>query len=366
MKGKLILLSRAVYAIAWFFVAPAVPGMLKTYGLESSFASLVVSSFFVATGLMQVPSALISARIGAKRAYSLGLMIIGASETALGLARSPTEVLAFYFLTGVGASLFFSSAGGTLARLNQGEEQKAMGLYNALFSVGGTFGLLLGPLETLYGFGPVAVIVGSVTALLGLLNLLSDYPNYFAEARGRNAVALALMALATSGVWGVYYLVTELFPTYVYLAYNVPPSESSLIETLATLASAAGGFSLLLSRKSLVGPLQVLAVSALGVAPAVLIYFKELWAIGLLLLGFFNEMAISVIYAYTLSLSGQRSGTLGLAIINSGEILGGVALFALAGIDLQSSFALATAISLAELAFVIPISKFGSKGFSGK
>jgi hypothetical protein len=160
--------------------------------------------------------------------------------------------------------------------------------------------------------------------------------------------------------------VTELFPTYVYLAYNVPPSESSLIETLATLASAAGGFSLLLSRKSLVGPLQVLAVSALGVAPAVLIYFKELWAIGLLLLGFFNEMAISVIYAYTLSLSGQRSGTLGLAIINSGEILGGVALFALAGIDLQSSFALATAISLAELAFVIPISKFGSKGFSGK
>jgi MFS family permease len=360
MKGKLILLSRAVYAMAWFLIAPAVPGMLVRFGLPSSFAAEAVSSFFVATGLFQIPSAAVASKVGAKVAYSLGLVIIGMSEIALGVSSNPLQVMVFYFLTGAGASLFFSSAGGTLSRLNPGEEQRAMGAYNALFSFGGTAGLALGYLEAELGFSPVAIALGVMTALLGVLNFASHYPNLEVEFSGKGVKDVLPLSVMTSGVWGIYYLVSELFPTYVFVSYGVSPKESSLIASLMTLASGIGGAAAIALRMNLASLDKVVSLSVIGTLPALMIYSSSLWSFGLFVLGFFNELAITAIYAYVLNVSGSKSGTLGLAAVNSGEILGGVALFALAGADMSQSFALAVLVSLVELFLLVPYARVRS------
>ena len=348
MKGRAILASRLIYAMAWFFVAPAIPKILESNGLSPRFTGLIPVAFFLATGAMQVPSALISGKIGAKRAYITGLAVMGLSEVSLGFSDSLPQILASYFVTGIGASLFFSSAGGLLAELNPGRESRAMGLYNAFFSVGGTFGYLWGLLEGIVGFGTASVLLGLVTIATATINAFTAYPNPRGVVPKVTDVRdITIVSLATSGVWGAYYLVAEAFPSFVYFSYGVSTYTSSAVATALTLSSAVGGF--LASKIRAYDPKSVTIYSVLGVVPALGVYVSQAWLPSLLLMGVLNELAISGIYSLTLKLSGRGSGVLALAVVNSGNILGGIALVALTYFSLYYSFLLAVVISVSEV-----------------
>ena len=349
MKGKTILASRLIYAMAWFFVAPAIPKILESYGLSPRFTGLVPVAFFLATGAMQVPSALISSKIGAKRAYITGLAVMGLSEMSLGVSDSLPEILASYFVTGVGASLFFSSAGGLLAELNPGRESRAMGLYNAFFSIGGTLGYLWGYVEEGLGFREASELLGVLTLVMSGLNSLTDYPNpKGGKGRVENLGDIVVLSLATSGVWGVYYLVAESFPSFLYFEYGVPVAFSSALASALTVSSALGGF--IATRLKADNVWAFVVFSTLGVLPTLGIYSANAYLPSLLALGALNEMAISVVYSLTLRLSGRGLGVLGLAIVNSGNILGGIGLVSLTYLSFYYSYLIAVAISVVEIA----------------
>ncbi len=321
MDGKRIFLARVIYAIQWFYLAPILPEILSRFSLPPSYAGLVPLSFFIGSGSMQLPSAFISSKIGLRRSLTLGLVIMSVSPILVYVSESFYELLLSYMMAGIGASLFFSSGGGLLVLLNKDRPSTALGIYNSLFSLGGLLGLNWIFLEKSYG--PISFL------LISALTLLSSLLCFFTKADLKpnwNVVKdrrIFYLGLSTSGVWGVYYVIGELFPTFSLYYLHIPVTSSSEITSLLLLASMLGGSLGFLGDK--VDKFKIFILSSLaGTIPSLMLY-TYFFIPAIFILGVFNELAISILYSVT-SYIAKEGSSVALAEVNTVDILIGMSL----------------------------------------
>ena len=317
MRGYPILIARVIYAISWFFLSPYIPYLLENFSAPSYFANLIPLSFLISAAIMQIPAGIISTKLGMRLTYVTGLIIMGISDIFIGLSENIYEVIILYGLAGLGAAFFFSSAGGTLAAINEGKTLLVMGLYNAMFSLGGILGLNWGVIDSLIGFRFSSILLGLLTILAGIINYFMNYTNLkgnFHVLKNKNVI---IVASATAGVAGTYYVVSEYFPSFSYYVFHkssiIVGSFSSIL-----LLSAFVGSSLTFTMSKLKEKTRILVSSMLGILPVLLLY--NYYLLGLIILGVFNEMAISIIYAYVVKEVGNENSSLALAETNSIQI----------------------------------------------
>jgi MFS family permease len=312
VRGLPILLGRAIYGISWFFLSPYLP-----YLVPQNMVELVPFSFFATAAIMQIPAGIISTRLGMKRTYSLGLIIMGLSDALIGFTRNPYLILFLYSLTGFGASFFFSSAGGTLAVINEGRITTVMGLYNAMFSVGGIIGLNWGFLDELLGFTYASAMLGIMTLSMGLVNLFYGYSNVRPDFRVIKDKRVSVIALLTAGVWGSFYVVSEYFPSFSYYFFKESSINVSSISSVLLFSSFIGGLASRLAENRV--KQLVTLICFLGVIPVLALY-TSLYYVGLVVMGVFNEMAISLIYSLAVNYSRSVNSSVSLALVNAIQI----------------------------------------------
>ncbi|MCY0883729.1 MAG: MFS transporter, partial [Acidianus infernus] len=95
MKGYSIFFARIIYAISWFYLAPAIPYIIFTFKVPSNLAGLIPFSFFLGSGIMQIPSAFISSKLGSRNTLVLGLFIMSLSAFLIGFSRVFYQILVF-------------------------------------------------------------------------------------------------------------------------------------------------------------------------------------------------------------------------------------------------------------------------------
>src|SRR5207247_10607221 len=79
---------------------------------------------------------------GTRDACQVGLVLLSLWGLGEGLAVNFPSLFAARFILGIGAALFFAPAIGVLTPLFRPEEEGfVLGLYNAMFNVGGALGL---------------------------------------------------------------------------------------------------------------------------------------------------------------------------------------------------------------------------------
>ncbi|MEW9491305.1 MAG: MFS transporter [Candidatus Aramenus sulfurataquae] len=317
MKGKTIYLARVVYSISWFYLSPEIPYILSKYNVSSSLAGFIPFSFFIGSGTMQLPSAFISTKIGLRNSMTLGLLIMSISAFLVSTSSTFFQVVLFYFLGGVGASLFFSSGGALLAELNKDKLGRVMGLYNASFSLGGIIGLNWVFLDQLLGFKFATTLLSAITLLSAFTNL--RLPNYFPNWEVIRNVKVLYFGIATSGVWGVYYVVGELFPTFAHEYLHVSDVEGGVVTSLLLVSSLVGGLLGFLGDRGNKVKLLLFS-SVMGVLPSLLLY-TNLYVIGIVTLGVFNELAISILYSIVAVETKGLNSSVGLAEVNSLNIV---------------------------------------------
>ncbi|WP_221287670.1 MFS transporter [Stygiolobus caldivivus] len=318
MRGIPILIARAIYGISWFFLSPYLPYLIKSLDAPPYFTNLVPISFFASAAIMQVPAGIISTKLGMKKTYTLGLIIMGIGDSLIGLSPNIYTVLAFYAMTGFGASFFFSSAGGTLAVVNEGKVATVLGLYNAMFAVGGIIGLNWGFLDALLGFSYASLFLGAVTVVMGFLNWFSVYPNNKPDFRVIKDLRVVVIALATSGVWGAYYVVSEYFPSFTYYVLGKSAILTGSVSSVLLLSSVLGGtLTGLFENKDKVK--GIVFTGILGVLPSILLY-TDFYEIGLFIMGLFNELCISIIYSLVVNFVKSQNSSLSLAVVNAIQI----------------------------------------------
>jgi MFS family permease len=321
MNGKRIFFARIIYAIQWFYLAPLLPSIIEKYSLPLSFAGLVPLSFFIGSGSMQLPSAFVASKIGLRRSLVSGLLIMSLSPLLVYFSGSFLQLLLSYMLAGVGASLFFSSGGGLLVLLNKDRPSTALGIYNSLFSLGGLLGLNWILLERYLGFISFALIslMTLFSSVLCYLDKSDLKPNWNVVRDKR----IFYLGLSTAGVWGVYYVIGELFPTFSLYYLHISLVSSSEFTGLLLLSSMLGGSLGFLGDK--VGKLRLFLISSiLGTVPSLLLY-TQAFLPAIFIVGIFNELAISVLYSLTTSIAKEGS-SIGLAEVNTIDILLGMSL----------------------------------------
>ncbi|QKR00404.1 MFS transporter [Metallosphaera tengchongensis] len=349
MKGATILFARAVYAINWFYLAPEIPNLISEYHQSYKLAGIIPLSFFLGSGLMQLPASYIGTKIGQRNSIVLGLLLMSLSSFLVAFSSSLTEVLVYYFLGGVGASFFFSSGGSILSVLNKERVGLYLGVYNALFSVGGFIGLNWVLVFRELGFSNGVALVGALDFLSALLNL--RLPNYTPSWKAVKDKGVVLLGVATVGVWGIYYAVGELFPSFMFFFYHVRSVTASEVTSSLLIFSAIGGAMGWLGDKF--GGMKVLLSSSIVTSLSLLFLYTPFYELGLAILGISNELAISVLYSITALRVGLKNSSVTLAMVNSINISLGTWLEFVAGFLGYYSWATLVVLSLLPLLLLL-------------
>jgi ACDE family multidrug resistance protein len=328
MRGWIILISRVFYAMSWFYLSPILPLLSRELNFPISLAGLVAASFFLGAGSMQLPSAYLSTRLGTKRTLSLGLIVMGVANLFVSQSNSFIELLLAYSIVGVGASMFFSSGGGLLSYLNS-RASTVLGLYNGLFSVGGILAFLYGDIEISLGWRWPVAALGLLTLALGIITMRSSLPNPAGKWGTVKDPRVLILGLGTSGVWGAYFALGNLYPTFASTFQGVQLSFASTLSSLLLVSSALGGFLGFLGDR--VKGMGILLLPSIASMVSILILYVNSVA-GLILTGLFNELAISIMYARAASAVGYLNASISLAEVNSINMLCGIYLAPLASL----------------------------------
>lgn len=293
---------------------------------------LIPVAFFGAAGIAQIPSVYISQRLGPSRTYVIGLLLLAAGNVFLPLSVSTFWLFTTRMISGVGAALFFASAGGVLSSLYPSKPGAVMGLYNAAFAMGGGLGLVWGVLDQALGWELATEIGGLLAVVMAVLNFVATRNERFVPAPRltgigpvlRNRTVLAA-GLAYAGVWGCYFAVGQLLPSYEQIALGASVSISGLQSSLLLFPSIVGSFMGVFygrfRRKRLL--LALAAVPSILPAAAIGTGRVDAIVISLIIMGFFNDLSISMLYAFLVDLpDGDPIAT--LALVNTFHMLIGM------------------------------------------
>lgn len=149
-----VLISAAfIVAVGYGIIAPILPQFAASFDLGVTAASIVVSSFAFFRLIFAPAGGRLVDRLGERRVYVAGLLIVAVSTYAVAAAQTYWQLLLFRGLGGIGSTMFTVSAMALIIRLTPQESRgRASGAYASSF----LFGNILGP------------VVGGLLAGLGM------------------------------------------------------------------------------------------------------------------------------------------------------------------------------------------------------
>lgn len=114
-------------------------------GVSYTALGLVMTIFFVATALVQVPVGMLVDRIGARKVLIVGLLMQAAAVAMAGLAQGYWGLAAAFLVAGLGNSVFHPA---DFAILNAAVHERFLGRAFAVHTFGGSVGFALAPVLT--------------------------------------------------------------------------------------------------------------------------------------------------------------------------------------------------------------------------
>ncbi len=141
-----VLISAAfAIAIGYGLIAPILPQFANSFALSYSSAGAVVAAFAAFRLLWATPAGLLVQRLGERRVYMTGVLIVAASSAATAFAHSYWQLLIFRALGGIGSVMFTIAAVGLLVKLSPAHMRgKVSAAYGATFLIGNIAGPVLG------------------------------------------------------------------------------------------------------------------------------------------------------------------------------------------------------------------------------
>ncbi|MFP3225135.1 MAG: MFS transporter, partial [Nitrososphaeria archaeon] len=300
---------------------PAYIYYMQEFSIPKSFLGYISWSFIVGSAVTQMPAAYLASYRGPVKVYLLGLFLLSFSGIFSAFSFNFQMLLITRIIAGAGAGLFFSTAGYVLSYINQKRLGFWMGVYNAAFAVGAITAYAF---SMLYTYANWKVLV-SLMSFFGVMVTLTDY--FLLRRMGikieidRNRPKITknikplLVAVAISGFWGTYYAAETLLPSYFALV-NGSVKFGNEVTIMLLVFSFIGGFFNYFYDVSPSKRLFLFVTVFLGGIGFLMFSSKELFYLGLFLIGFFDEMAFSALYAISLQLSEEKYSAMALSVVN--------------------------------------------------
>jgi ACDE family multidrug resistance protein len=242
--------ANAIVALGYGLVAPVLPDLARHFGVSISAATFIITAFAVMRLLAAPPTGMLVQRLGERRIYISGLLIVAVTTGACGIAHNYWQLLVFRGLGGIGSTMFFVSSLGLMIRISPHDARgRVSGLFSGAFLVGSVAGPVLGSLTA--GFGlhvpffiyGILLVVAAAVVLFGLRTSELAAPAASDELAVTFGVALrhrayrsALLSNFATG-WSLFGLRFALVPLFVEEVLDKQPRH---VAGLALAAFAVG------------------------------------------------------------------------------------------------------------------------------
>jgi ACDE family multidrug resistance protein len=169
-----LIVSNAVIALGYGVVAPVLPQYARNFGVSISAATFVITAFALMRLCFAPAAGLLIQRLGERRIYVNGLVIVALSTGACAFAQTYWQLLLFRSLGGIGSTMFFVSALGLMIRISPEDARgRVAGLFSSAFLVGSVGGPVLGSLTAGFGLSTPFVIYGAALLIAAAVVFIS-------------------------------------------------------------------------------------------------------------------------------------------------------------------------------------------------
>ena len=173
-----------VIAIGYGLIAPVLPTFAQSFDVGVTAASAAISAFAFSRLVFAPPSGYLVTRIGERRVYLTGLLIVALGQVITAYSPTYTVLIASRIVGGIGSTMFTVSAMGLLIRIAPPEIRgRVASMYASSFLLGGVLGPVIG--GSLVGFGmrlPFLVYAVSLLVAAGVVWLF--LPSTMASSAG--------------------------------------------------------------------------------------------------------------------------------------------------------------------------------------
>ena len=150
----LLIAANVVVALGYGVVAPVLPQYARHFGVSISAATFVITAFALMRLVAAPPAGLLVQRVGERRVYVSGLVIVALSTGACAFAQTYWQLLFFRSLGGLGSAMFTVSSLGLMIRISPPDARgRVAGMFSSGFLVGSVGGPVLGSLTAGFGLG---------------------------------------------------------------------------------------------------------------------------------------------------------------------------------------------------------------------
>lgn len=220
--------ANTMIALGYGVVSPVLPAYARHFGVSISAATVVIT-VVSATRLCFAPvSGGLVQRLGERRVYVAGLLVVSSSTVACAFAQSYWQLLLYRALSGVGSTMFMISSLGLMIRISPTDARgRIAGMFASAFLLGTVGGPVLGSLTAGFGlrapfliYGSVLLVVAAVVSVSLRHSQLTGAPTAaeptmpLREALRRRAYRSALLANFATG-WSVFGLRVALVPLFI-------------------------------------------------------------------------------------------------------------------------------------------------------
>jgi MFS family permease len=224
----LLVAANVVVALGYGVVAPVLPQYARHFGVSISAATFVITAFAVMRLVAAPPAGMLVQRLGERRVYISGLLIVALSTAACAFAQTYWQLLLFRSLGGLGSAMFTVSSLGLMIRISPSDARgRVAGLFSTGFLVGSVGGPVLGSVTAGFGLAAPFVIYGAALLVAAGVIFVSLRGSAIAvpeegteaavsvrEVFGHRAYRAALFSNFATG-WAAFGLRIALVPLFV-------------------------------------------------------------------------------------------------------------------------------------------------------
>ncbi|MGH3971000.1 MAG: MFS transporter [Mycobacterium sp.] len=224
----MLIAANVVAALGYGVISPVLPAYARTFGVSIGAVTFAITVFSLMRLCFAPPTGLLVQRLGERRVYVAGLLIVAVSTGACAFVQNYWQLLLFRAIGGIGSTMFFISALGLMIRISPADARgRIAGLFATSFLIGAVAGPVVGSLTAGFGLtGPflvygVALLITAVVVSYSLRRSTLAAPAEQTHpavtvrmALGHRAYRSALLSNFATG-WSVFGLRLAVVPLFV-------------------------------------------------------------------------------------------------------------------------------------------------------
>ncbi|WP_354213241.1 MFS transporter [Arthrobacter sp. UYCu511] len=253
---KVLVAAAFMIAIGFGIVAPVLPQFAQSFDVSVTAAAVVVSAFAFTRLTFAPLSGWLVERMGERRTYILGILIVAASSAACAFAQDYWQLLIYRGLGGIGSTMFTVAAMGLLIRLAPPQARgRVSSLYSGSFLLGNIAGPAVGGLLAGFGMALPFLVYAAALVLVAVL-VATQLPAASAQANRKGLVTAvkkevlplrvalglptyrAVLGSAFANGWSAFGLRMALVPLFATAALGAGPEVAGI--SLAVFAIGTG------------------------------------------------------------------------------------------------------------------------------